>query len=63
MDFGIVNVEGENLLSMSYAVEGYGYILDNQYKVKQTVTLGITGETYNMHDFHTVEDGSRFLYL
>ena len=63
MDFGVMNVAGESLLSMSYAVEGNGYILDHQYRVRQTVFEGFTGETYNMHDFHTIEDGSKFLYL
>ena len=63
MDFGIVDVAGEELLSMSYAVEGNGYILDNRYKVKETVSEGVTGFTYDMHDFHTVDHGSRFLYL
>ncbi|KAK5173310.1 uncharacterized protein LTR77_001991 [Saxophila tyrrhenica] len=63
MDFGVMDVGGEDLLSLSYAVEGRGYILDKQYKVKQTVVEGMTGKTYNMHDFHTVENGSHFLYL
>ncbi len=63
MDFGVMNVAGEDLLSMSYAVEGKGYILDRGYEVRQTVFEGITGLTYNMHDFRTVEDGNHFLYL
>lgn len=63
MDFGVMNVDGEDLLSLSYAVEGNGYILDNRYVIKETVVEGVTGKTYNMHDFHTVEDGSRYLYL
>jgi hypothetical protein len=63
MDFGVMKVGGENLLSMSYAVNGTGVLLDHRYQVKQTVVMGITGVTYNMHDFRTVENGSRFLYL
>lgn len=63
MDFGIMNVAGEEFLSMSYAVEGSGYLLDHGYKVNRTVFEGVTGSSYNMHDFHTVDDGNRFLYL
>ncbi len=63
MDFKVMNVQGKDMLSMLYAVEGNAYILDNQYKVKQTHFTGITGKTFNMHDFHSVEDGTHFLYL
>lgn len=63
MDFKVQNVEGTDMLSMLYAVEGNAYILDNRYSVKQTVFTGETGVTFNMHDFHTVEDGTRYLYL
>ena len=63
MDFKIQNVDGTDLLSMLYAVEGNAYLLDNRYRVKQTVFTGQTGVTFNMHDFHTVNDGTRYLYL
>ena len=63
MDFKVMNVEGTDMLSMLFAVEGNAYILDDRYEGKQTVFTGETGVTFNMHDFHTVEDGTRYLYL
>ena len=63
MDFGVMNVGGEDMLSMLYAVEGNGYILDHSYQVKQTVFTGTTGSTFNMHDFRTIEGGTKYLYL
>lgn len=63
MDFKVLNVGGENLLSMLYAVEGSAYLLDKHYQVQETVFTGETGVVFNMHDFNTVEDGKRFLYL
>lgn len=63
MDFGVMNVGGEPLLSMSYAVNYTGVLLDSQYQVKQTVVMGTGEVNYNMHDFRTVDNGSRFLYL
>ena len=61
-DFKVVDVFGEHLLSVSHGWTGSGYILDNQYRVKQTVIEGIPQQTYNMHDFHTVDSGMQFLY-
>ena len=63
MDFGVVDLGGEKLLSMSYAVNQSGVLLDHGYQVKQTVSMGTMDSNYNMHDFRTVENGSRFLYL
>lgn len=63
MDFKVQKVGDEEMLSMLYAVEGNAYLLDHAYRVKDTIFVGETGVTFNMHDFHTVEDGSKFLYL
>lgn len=63
MDFKVVEREGADMLSMIYPVEGNGYILDHHYETVETVEMGVTGKTLNMHDFHTVENGSKYLYL
>lgn len=63
MDFKVMNVDGQDKLSMLYAVEGNAYILDEAYAVQEKVFTGVTGVTFNMHDFHTIEDGRKYLYL
>lgn len=63
MDFKVINLAGDDVLSMTYAVQGSAYILNLDYTVNQTVDIGQTQDRYNMHDFGTVDDGSRFLYL
>lgn len=63
MDFKILPVKGEELLSMLYAKEGRAYLLDKHYRVRETVFTGDSGSVFNMHDFHTVEDGTKYLYL
>lgn len=63
MDFAKRNVDGKEMLTMLYAVEGSAYIIDNHYRVQDTVFTGETGVTFNMHDFHTIEDGTKYLYL
>ena len=63
MDFKVQNWNGTDMLSMLFAVEGKGIILDKHYRIVDEVDVGITGETFNMHDFRTIEDGSHYLYL
>lgn len=57
------NMDGEDVLTALYAVEGFGVIIDNHYKIRENITIGITGKTLNMHGFHTSEGGSHFLFL
>lgn len=63
MDFKVVNLGGDDVLSMTYAVKGSAYILNKDYSINQTIDIGQTQDRYNMHDFGTVDNGSRFLYL
>lgn len=63
MDFKVINMGGEDKLSMTYAVKGNAYVLNRDYTVNQTIDIGQTQDRYNMHDFGVSDDGNRFLYL
>lgn len=63
MDFKVENLQGEDVLTMLYAVEGYGVIVDKHYNIKENVTIGVPGKTLNMHGFHVSDNGQHFLFV
>ena len=63
-DIGVMQVEGEQKLTLLSAHERMAYILDNHYQVQKTVPLVTVGEGQpNMHAFHVIDDGTRALVI
>lgn len=63
MDFKVVNIRGENMMSVIFAVEEDALLLDNHYQIVEAIPIGRRGSTLDMHDFRFVENGTRALYI
>ena len=59
-DFRVTQVDGEDMLSMSYWHK-YGVIVDSNYKIHQEVHH--TDGGFNQHDFNIVDNGTRALVM
>ena len=59
-DFRPVNVDGEDMLTMSYWHK-YGVIVDSNYTIRKE--MHNEGGNFNQHDFQLVENGTRALVM
>ncbi|KAK3714801.1 hypothetical protein LTR37_007536 [Vermiconidia calcicola] len=61
-DFRMSNVRGKNMMTLMSQGKGQGVILNNNYKIAETLQVDNPGSV-NTHEFHFVENGTRALVI
>ena len=63
MGFQIHNIRGEDLMTVLDWDQGTGIIFDNNYEIRETVTIEEREASINAHEFHFADNGTRALMI
>lgn len=63
-DFRVSNIDGESMLTGAYLHDHGDVVVNSNYELLKTIQVGDGNATFlGMHDFNTVQDGTRALAM
>lgn len=62
-DFRMSNVRGEQLMTLMHQIDHAGYIVDNDFTIREKLKQVDNHGNINTHEFHFVEDGTEAIVI